>query len=454
MRLLDRFKLAPIPFRRQWVWLLALITLALSLLMAACEDFPPLSSISFTRPSASSPSPVQSSGLRLGALLPVSGSSAKRAEPLLEALSLLVNSVNSCGGVNNASVNLLVEDDQMDPTLATAATKELINLSKVDAIVGGLADSVSSAVLTLAVPKKIPVLSPGSTSPMFTTRAKNGDFQGYWGRTIPSDTYEAQILAQMAMDRGYKTVSTIVLNTPDGISFEKAFTAAFEKLGGTILNKKAPTRHDPKDSLYSVDREAVSAFNPEGTQPAAVVAMLDQQTGGAIFRSAYELGVHSGVQILLTDRSKNSSFAQNVGKTVNGLYILAGALGTAPSHRGPGAEKLSRMWANQQNNALDEYVPQTWDAAALLILAAQAAGVNEGAAIKDKLRQVAAPPGIEVTDVCEGIKLLKQGRDINYQGASGDVDLNVNGDVTSSYDVWIISAQGKIEVIDEVKLKS
>ncbi|MFN6365321.1 MAG: hypothetical protein ACK4V0_05790, partial [Aphanizomenon sp.] len=50
--------------------------------------------------------------------------------------------------------------------------------------------------------------------------------------------------------------------------------------------------------------------------------------------------------------------------------------------------------------------------------------------------------------VCEGLKLLKEGKQINYQGASGDVDVDANGDVIGTYDVWTVGDDGKIKVID------
>jgi neutral amino acid transport system substrate-binding protein len=97
-------------------------------------------------------------------------------------------------------------------------------------------------------------------------------------------------------------------------------------------------------------------------------------------------------------------------------------------------------------------VTQTWDAVALLVLAAQAADSYEGDAIKEHLQTVANAPGIEVTSVCAGLKLLSSGQDIDYQGVSGNVDLDENGDVIGNYDVWAVDEQGKVEVINQIKL--
>ncbi len=48
------------------------------------------------------------------------------------------------------------------------------------------------------------------------------------------------------------------------------------------------------------------------------------------------------------------------------------------------------------------------------------------------------------------MELIRQGEDINYQGASGNVDLDENGDVVGVYDVWTVKPDGTLEVIDKV----
>ena len=82
--------------------------------------------------------------------------------------------------------------------------------------------------------------------------------------------------------------------------------------------------------------------------------------------------------------------------------------------------------------------------------AAEAADANTGEGIKSKLLEVANAPGTEVSDPCEAMKLVKQGEDINYQGASGNVDIDSNGDVIGSYDVWKVNSDGSLDVIDKV----
>jgi neutral amino acid transport system substrate-binding protein len=150
---------------------------------------------------------------------------------------------------------------------------------------------------------------------------------------------------------------------------------------------------------------------------------------------------------------KSDSFPEQVGKGADGKYLLSGAIGTTPGSNGKALEAFKKLWQQKKGGTPGEYAPQAWDAAALLVLAAQSAKENTGVGISSKIREVAEGSGTEVSDVCEGLKLLKAGTKINYQGASGDVDVDANGDVLGVYDVWTVGDDGKITVIDQVSPK-
>lgn len=440
----------------------AAATLIAGAFAAACQQSTTTGSSS---PGASSPGATTSSPaaaandgvLKVGALLPSTGDLSSIGQPMLKALPMLVETVNACGGVNGKPVTLQIEDDQTEPAAGTEGMTKLAEADKVDAVVGSFASSVSTAALDVAVRNKVLLISPGSTSPVFTDRAKKGEFKGggeanFWARTAPPDTYQAEALAKLAIDKGLKNVSTVVINNDYGVGFEKAFVTAFEKAGGTVLNKAKPTRYDPKGTTF--DSEAAAAFKPDGKKPDAVVAVLYAETGSILLKAAYEQGLTEGVQIMLTDGVQTEDFPKDVGKTSDGKFILSGAIGTVPGAGGPALETFTKMWEEKQGSPPGAFVAHTWDAGALVMLAAEAAKSNDDrVAIASKLREVAAGSGEEVTDVCTGLKLLKEGKKINYQGASSNVDIDADGDVIGNYDVWTVDDAGKIKVTDQVKLQ-
>jgi len=428
---------------------ITLATLAIGLLTVACQTTPNNTTTTTTTTTSptgtATPATSSTQGLKIGSLLPSTGDLAAIGQQMVASVPLAVETANACGGVNGAPVTLVAQDDQTDPRAGAAAMTKLAEVDRVAGVVGSFASSVSSAAVPIAVRNQVMLISPGSTSPVFTERAQKGEFKGYWARTAPPDTYQALALAQLANQRGFKRVSTVVINNDYGVGFERAFVQAFKKLGGTVVNEANPTRYDPKATTF--ETEAAAAF---GNKPDAVVAVLYEETGSLLLKSAYQQGVSQGVTVMLTDGVKSAGFPGKVGKTSDGKFIVAEALGTVPGADGKALQSLTQLWQSKNGRPPGEYVPQSWDATALLLLAAQAAKTNTGEGIASKIRDVANAPGTPVTDVCEGLKLVSAGQDIDYQGASGNVDVDQNGDVVGVYDVWTVKDDGNLAVIDKV----
>ncbi len=423
-------------------WALSLTIFGLNILTTGCGD----NSSTNTDTNSSNGSGEGGDGLKLGTLLPNTGDLSSIGQNLPKAANLAVDTINACGGVNGKPVTLIDEDDKTDPNAGSDAMTKLTEVDKVAGVIGSFASSVSTAALAIAVRNNVMLISPGSTSPVFTERAKKGEFNGFWARTAPPDTYQAVALANLAYKKGFKKVSTIVINNDYGVGFEKAFVAAFKKLGGTIVNESNPIRYDPKAT--TLDSEASAAF---GSKPDAVAAVLYAETGEILMKSAFEQGKLEGVTPLFTDGVNSVDFVNGVGKTGDGKSIIAGALGTVPGADGKALEKFTVLWKEKTGKEITPYIAHTWDATILLMLAAEASKTNTGEGIKTKIREVAGGGGQEVSDPCEAIKLVREGKDINYQGASGNVDIDEAGDVVGSYDVWTIEPDGSLKTIDKVK---
>ncbi|WP_055074806.1 ABC transporter substrate-binding protein [Pseudanabaena sp. 'Roaring Creek'] len=423
---------------------LAFLAIVTTIWIVACQSSPTSTGSNPTTPATGSGGGTKDA-LRLGSLLPATGDLSSIGAPMIKATDFLVETVNKCGGVLGKPIAYFKEDDRTDPPAGAEAMTKLVKVDNVGAVVGAYASSVSTAALAIAVPNKVVMISPGSTSPIFTERAKKGEFQGYWYRTAPPDTYQALALANLAYKKGAKKVATLVINNDYGVGFEKAFVEAFEKLGGTIVNKSKPTRYDPKATTF--EAEAKGAF---GSKPDAVAAILYPDSGGAVIKAAFEQGLTKDVKILLTDGVKTEDFPKLIGNTPDGKLILAGAIGTVPGADGKALAEFTKNYKDKTGQDLAAFVPHSYDAAALVAIAAEAAKDATGDGIKSKIRDIANAPGKEVTDVCEAIKLVKAGTEIDYQGASGNVELDEYGDVKGSYDVWEVQPDGKIKVIDRV----
>lgn len=387
-------------------------------------------------------------GLKLGSLLPITGDLAQYGTTMQDSVSLLVETVNSCDGALGSPVALISEDDQTDPVAGAAGMTKLAEVDRVAGVVGAAGSAVSSAAVDIAVRNQVVEISPSSTSPEFTDRAAKGEFSGFWFRTAPPDTFQGQALAQLAKEQGIQNVAVFAINNDYGNGLVQSFTKAFKAEGGTITNEANPTLYSENATTF--DSELSAAFSGS---PDAVMLVAYPETGSLILKSAFEQGLLDGeTKMLLTDGMKTDNLAELVGKGPDGEYIVSGVLGTAPSAGGPGLAAFTQTYKGKFNRDPNVYDPNSWDAAAVMVLAAEAAKANTGAALKDKIPEVANAPGEEFTDVCQALAAVRQGEDINYQGASGNVDFNEQGDVVGAYDIWTIADDGKLNIENTIEV--
>jgi ABC-type branched-subunit amino acid transport system substrate-binding protein len=388
--------------------------------------------------------------LKIGTLLPITGDLSSYGSAMQDTAQWAVDTANACGGVMGQPIALVAADDQTDPAAASAAMTKLTESDRVTGIVGGASSSVASATINTAVRRQVVMISPSSTSPVFSDRARQGDFQGFWFRTAPPDTFQGKALAKLAKTQGYKTIAVLAVNNDYGNGLLTAFMPEFEKLGGTVVNKDKPTRYPPDSSTF--DSIVNDAFRPgPNGMPDAVLLIAYPETGSLILKAAYQqglLGKHT--EVLVTDGMKEAQLAELAGRNSRGDFVAAGIIGTAPSPGGPALKSFQAQYAQKFGRSPKIFDPNTWDATVLLILAAEMAKSSQGSAIRDAIRQISNPPGEKVTEICPALTLIRAGQKVNYQGASGAVDLNAQGDVMGSYEVWTVQADGTIGVIGAI----
>lgn len=393
----------------------------------------------------STPPPTQ---LKIGTLLPVTGDLSQYGGSMQDSARLLVETVNQCGGVVGQPVALMTEDDQTEPAAGSAAMTKLAEVDRVAGVIGAASSAVSSAAVEIAVRNQVVMISPSSTSPTFTERSRQGNFQGFWFRTAPPDTFQGEALAKLAQAQGFKTVAILAVNNDYGNGLIASFIPAFEGLGGTVVNQDKPVRYPPDASVF--DSEVGAAFKGE---PDAVLLIAYPETGSLILKTAYQQGVlGKKTQVMVTDGLKEPDIATAIGKNAAGQYIATGLIGTAASAGGPGLAQFQQAYQAKFKRQPKIYDPNTWDAAALIVLAAEAAKSPTGNALKAQILEVANPPGEVVTDVCQALTLIRAGKPINFQGASGSVDLKPLGDVTGSYDIWTIAPTGQIQTVGAIAI--
>jgi len=367
---------------------------------------------------------VDAQPLRIGALLPLTGDLQAYGESSRNGVELAVEEINAAGGVLGEPVELEISDSQTEPQAGVDAAQRLVSVQGVHALVGALSSGVTIPVArSVARAEGVAQISNASTSPEITD-LEDGDFLF---RTVPSDAFQGNALAEVTHGEGIEAVSIMYINNDYGEGLANAFQAAFEALGGTVEDT---TAYEPGQSSYRGELRSISA---EG---ASLLLIGYPENGQTILRQSLEGAYFDS--FVFTDGMKSTDMIDNLG-----AQYLNGSFGTAA--QAPADTDAYQHFEASYEGQYGEvppvpYIDTAYDAVHLFALAAQAAGSTDPEAIRDHLREVANPAGETVGPggFAEARDLLEEGAGINYEGASGSVNFDGNGDVAGSFAHWEI----------------
>ena len=381
--------------------------------------------------------------VKIGVMQALTGDLGTYGQPMTDAIRLAVKEVNENGGVLGKNLTLIVEDTQTSESASVDAANKLVKVDKVPVIIGATGSGSSMAIIDITTGNGVLQISSSNTAPDFTTYPDND----LYFRTCPSDALQGKAMAHLAIKEGYKTASTLVLNNPYGVGFEDVFVKEFEKLGGKVLET---VRYDPAGTIF--DSEVEKACKPK---PDFIMLCSYPKTGSVILKTAYEKGYMEDIDWLLSEGLRDETLAEMVGKDTAGNYIIAGFKGTTPDPRaiGPSYEMFKQKYIAEYGKEPTTYCSNSYDAAAVVALAIEKAGKASGTAIRDSIRDVANPPGEAVSDIGEALRLIREGKEINYQGASGEITFDEHGDVFGVYCEFSIADDGSIVLGERIPLE-
>ena len=304
----------------------------------------------------------------------------------------------------------------IDAAAATAAAERLITSDKVAGIMGADCSGVTTAIANnVAVPNGVTMISPSATSPALSTI----DDQGYFFRTAPSDARQGQVLAKITMERGINEVAVTFTNNDYGKGLSDSFIGAFKGLGGKV---SAVVPHEDGKADYSAE---VGALDASGASILAVFGYVDQ--GG---RHMIQTSIDSGAfdKFILAD----GMFGESLLKNVDG--DLTSTFGTVPGTDSKGAASFAEMATGAGIKGGGPYTGESYDAAALLVLAMQAGGSTNRASIAANVMAVANAPGEKIMpgELAKALKILANGGEVDYVGAT-NVEMVGSGEASGSY---------------------
>ena len=353
-------------------------------------------------------------GLSLGFTGPLESMSPNMAK----GAEMAIEEANASGKFLNGSKVTAARADNTcaDAAAAVAAVERLVTAEKVNGIMGGMCSGETIASLErVGVPNGMVMISPSATSPALTDLEDGG----FFFRTSPSDARQGEVMADIALERGAKSVAITHTNNDYGKGLAESFKSAFEAKGGTVTMLQA---HDDGKADYSAE---VAALAAAGGDALAVVGYVDQG-GSGIMRGALDAGAFD--TFILPD-----------GMVAQGLVDRFGAeletsFGQNPSSEGEGRTKFNDLATAAGFDGTSAFAGESYDAAAQILLAMQAAGSADPRVYKDKVMDVANAPGEKISagEIGRALELIAAGTDIDYDGASA-VELVEPGESAGTY---------------------
>lgn len=360
--------------------------------------------------------------IKLGVLLGFTGPIESVTPHMADSAEMAWNEINEAGGILGGQMISSVRADStcIDSSAAQAAAERMISSDGVVAIMGADCSGVTMSVLqNVAMSAGVPMISPSATSPAFTTT----DSGGMFFRTAPSDARQGAVLADIVMSRGIDTVGVTYTNNDYGAGFANAFIESFEAAGGTVTTSVA---HEDGRGDYSAEAGALASAGGD-----ALVILGYTDGGGSMLRTAWELGAFD--QFFIGDGMYGDELVAAVGEA------LEGTVGTLPGAEGEGAEAFAALGAANNVVTASSFTGESYDAAALLALAAQAAGEATPEGIAANILNVANAPGEEILpgQLARALEILAEGGEINYVGAT-DVELIGPGEAAGTYREYVV----------------
>jgi branched-chain amino acid transport system substrate-binding protein len=391
------------------------------------------------------PALAQGCTTKIGAVLPTS---VDWGRPIAEVAQFAVDQANEAGGAGGCTVEMVLRDSQTDPKVGVDAARALVDLDGVDLLLGAVSSGVSMPILTsVTVPSGVMQMSCCSSSTAFTTLAEEGDTDGLWFRTFATTGVQAAVGAQVAADQGWESVAILYKNDDWGQDIARIIADDFERMGIAVTDSVALN-----DAQPSYRAEVASAL---AGRPDAIYLALYPAEGTMAVREWIGLG---GTQnMILANSLKSEEFRDNVG-----MEYLGTALGTdTASPRAESADAFVSRYTERFGGApTGPGLANSYDATMIALLAMEAAGEGaDGAAIAAAVPRVTDPEGTPVTADAAGFaqakEILAGGGTVLYQGATGDVRFDANGDVSAPAVVWQFGEEGIEEVryyaLDEVE---
>ena len=343
--------------------------------------------------------------IKIASIFAKTGEAAGANVSHLQAVRFAVDELNVQGGIVGKKIELLEFDNQSTPTRAKLAARKAIK-ARVTAVIGASWSSHSIAMAPLFQKAKIPMISPDSTNPAVT---KKGD---YIFRACFIDPFQGEVLAKFSRKEFQAQTAVIMtkITSAYSIGLAEMFEKHFVNQQGKILRE---FEYQGEDRNFELALTQTKILSPD------ILFIPGHDESGFIVKQAQKVGIKA--KMLGGDGWGYERFMEYGGQELNSGYYTAH---WSPEVDSPQSQDFVKRYS--QVYPLSEFAAVTYDAVMLLADAIRRVGSLE----KEKIRMAIA-----------GTR--------NFQGVTGTIDINENGDAVKSAVVMKV-ANGKAEYYKSV----
>ncbi|ROQ37449.1 amino acid/amide ABC transporter substrate-binding protein (HAAT family) [Frondihabitans sp. PhB188] len=372
---------------------------------------------------ACKPGTPSTDALKIGTMLPLTGSLAYLGPPAIAGAGLALDDINKAGGVlgKDASISTATDSgDSSDLTVSTAAAAKL-KAAKVSVVLGAESSSVTLNVIDQITSSCTIEISPANTASSLS------GYSSYYYRTAPPDSVQGSALGQLVVNDGHAKVAFLVFNDSYGTGLRDSTQKAIEAAGGSVVYGGTGKSQEfpPGQTTFSTEVTAALA-----TKPDAIVILAFDETKSIVPELVAQ-------NYDLKDTYMSDGNTADYSKDFE-AGTLNGGQGTIPGAQ-PNDDLKKRLsaWYKSNNGktlADYSYAAESYDAITLTALAAEAGKGTDAPTIQSKMAAVSgADGGTKCTSYADCKTLLDAGKDIQYTGPSGIGPFNTNNDPSSAY---------------------
>jgi branched-chain amino acid transport system substrate-binding protein len=363
---------------------------------------------------------------RVGALCSVTGSAAPYGTGMQKMIIAVADEINAAGGAGGRMIKVFADDTQTQPQAAVLAAKKLLEVNRVEAMLGLWSSGDALAVVPLTNDANV-VLMNTCGAPALSVPPANAKHLSY--RFHPTSDRFGRGFAEACTKEGFKRPATMAFNNASGVSTVEGFINAWTAKGGEVV---ASVVYEPNQPSYRSELQSVLAAQPDVIVMGSYLADTT-----IILREWFQTGETN--KWIMPAWAGNPDLVKALGAEATEGILTLEAVSNETATSYAAYDALYQKTLGQPGNS-NVYGAMTYDMMVVLALAIEAAGPGaDMAAINTRIRDVGNPDGEIVYSFIEGRDALKAGKSINYEGASSALDFDEFGDVRSNFGVSTIS---------------